>query len=204
MEENKKMSEEKLEEILEEIELPAEDKDEENAETAESSKDSKGDKKKSKKLEKELEEMKRELEKKEEALKEANNKYLTMLAEYDNFRRRSAKEKESTYSDAYADVLGQILPVIDNLERAALYGDGNAENVTKGLEMTLRGFTEVMEKMGVKEIESLGKTFDPNVHNAVMHTEDENLGEQEICEVLQKGYMIGDKVLRYAMVKVAN
>ncbi len=201
MEENKKMSEEKLEELLEEIELPAEDKAEE---AAESSKDSKCDKKKSKKLEKELEEMKKELEKKEEALKGANNKYLTMLAEYDNFRRRSAKEKESTYSDAYADVLAQILPVIDNLERAALYGDGNAENVTKGLEMTLRSFAEVMEKMGVKEIESLGKTFDPNVHNAVMHTEDENLGEQEICEVLQKGYMIGDKVLRYAMVKVAN
>lgn len=185
------MSEEKISEVLEEVEKAEED-----------AKENKADKKKDKKLQKELEDTKKELEKANEALKEANSKYLTMLAEYDNFRRRSAKEKESTYSDAYADVLSNILPVIDNLERAAAYGDG--ENVAKGLEMTLRSFSEIMEKMGVKEIEALGKTFDPNVHNAVMHTEDESLGEQEIAEVLQKGYTLGDKVLRYAMVKVAN
>ncbi|MEE0970690.1 MAG: nucleotide exchange factor GrpE, partial [Clostridia bacterium] len=161
-------------------------------------------KKKQKKLEKELEELKKSLEAKENELKEANSKYLTMLAEYDNFRRRSAKEKESTYSDAYCDVLSQILPVIDNLERAAAFSSDNPENVAKGLDMTLRSFSEILEKLGVKETESLGKTFDPNVHNAVMHTENEELGEQEICEVLQKGYMMGDKVLRYAMVKVAN
>ena len=196
MAENNKMSEEKLEEILEEIEIDEPEK--------ESEKDTKSDKKKNKKLEKELEELKKQLEERDEALKEANNKYLTMLAEYDNFRRRSAKEKESTYSDAYTDALSQILPVIDNLERAAAYSDGNAENVAKGLEMTLRSFVEVLEKMGVKEIEAIGKTFDPNLHNAVMHTEDESLGEQEICEVLQKGYIRGEKVLRYAMVKVAN
>ncbi len=199
MEESKKISEEKLDEMLNEIEqTDVEDIDEDNA------KDTKPDKKKQKKLDKEIEELKMQLTKAEEELKEKENRYLTMLAEYDNFRRRSAKEKESTYSDAYADVLGQILPVIDNLERAALYGGGNAENIAKGLEMTLRSFNEIMEKMGVKEIEAMGKTFDPEIHNAVMHTEDETLGEQEICEVLQKGYTLGDKVLRYAMVKVAN
>ncbi len=196
MTDNKDMSEEKLEDVEKEASEPCEDID--------SDKDLKNDKKKSKKLEKELEELKQQLKKAEEEIKEKESKYLTMLAEYDNFRRRSAKEKESTYSDAYADALMQILPVIDNLERAALYGGGNPENLAKGLEMTLRSFTETMEKMGVKEIESLGKTFDPNLHNAVMHTEDETLGEAEICEVLQKGYTLGDKVLRYAMVKVAN
>jgi molecular chaperone GrpE len=135
---------------------------------------------------------------------ETSDKYLRILAEYDNFRKRSAAEKERTYTDAKTDALGQILPVIDNLERAATYGGGNAENVAKGLEMTLRSFGEVMERLGVKEIEALGKTFDPELHNAVFHVDDESYGEQEIVEVLQKGYIIGDKVLRYAMVKVAN
>ncbi len=190
-----KMSEEKLEEMPEELDA----KDEETKE----------EKKKSKKcgdsaLKKELEETKKALEDANKALEDSNAKYLTMLAEYDNFRKRSASEKERTYTDAKADALMQILPVIDNLERAAVYGGGNAENVAKGLEMTLRSFGEVMERLGVKEIESLGKTFDPELHNAVFHVDDESYGEQEIVEVLQKGYMIGDKVLRYAMVKVAN
>ena len=190
-----KMSEDKLEEMPEELET----KDEETKE----------EKKKAKKsgdatLEKELEEKKKALEDAKKALEDSNAKYLTMLAEYDNFRKRSALEKERTYNDAKADALMQILPVIDNLERAATFGGGNAENVAKGLEMTLRSFSEVMEKLGVKEIESLGKTFDPELHNAVFHVDDESYGEQEIVEVLQKGYVIGDKVLRYAMVKVAN
>ena len=152
----------------------------------------------------ELEAVKKELEETKKALEESNSKYLTMLAEYDNFRKRSAFEKERTYTDAKTDTLSQILPIIDNLERAAAYGDGNAETVAKGLEMTLRSFSELMEKLGVKEIEAMGKSFDPEVHNAVFHIDDESYGEQEIVEVLQKGYLIGDKVLRYAMVKVAN
>ena len=190
-----KMSEEKLDETLNEIDP----KDEEVKE----------EKKKTKKCgdsaaKKELEEIKKALEETQKALEDSNSKYLTMLAEYDNFRKRSAAEKERTYTDAKTDALGQILPVIDNLERAATYGGGNAENVAKGLEMTLRSFGEVMERLGVKEIEALGKTFDPELHNAVFHVDDESYGEQEIVEVLQKGYIIGDKVLRYAMVKVAN
>lgn len=193
----KKMSDEKLDEILNELEPENTDGE------------IKEEKKKSKKssdaeLKKELEETKKALGEAKKTLEDSNAKYLTMLAEYDNFRKRSTAEKERTYTDAKADALGQILPVIDNLERAATYGGGNAETVVKGVEMTLRSFGEVMERLGVKEIEALGKTFDPELHNAVFHVDDESYGEQEIVEVLQKGYIIGDKVLRYAMVKVAN
>ena len=156
----------------------------------------KGDKKKIKALE-------AELEKKQAELNEANNKYMRMIAEYDNFRRRTTKEKEATYSEAYADALGELFPVIDNLERAASYKD--AENVSKGVEMTLKAFCDILEKLGVVAIDMPeDKKFDPNLHNAVMHVEDDVYGEGEIVEVLQKGYMRGERVLRYAMVKVAN
>lgn len=158
--------------------------------------------KKCKKLEAEIEKLKKELDDEKKASEESNKKYLTMLAEYDNFRRRSAKEKESAYSDAYIDVLEKILPVLDNLERAAAYKDG--ESVLHGLELTLKSFNEVLSKLGIKEIDAVGGKFDPNLHNAVMHVEDDEHSEGEVVEVLQKGYMCGDKVLRYAMVKVAN
>ena len=155
----------------------------------------KGDKKKIKALEAELAEANKKAE-------ELNEKYMRMLAEYDNFRKRSAKERESVYSDAYTDALMSILPVLDNLERAE--GCTDAEGLSQGLELTLKSFRETLEKMGVKEIESMGKTFDPNVHNAVFHVDDDSFGENEIVEVLMKGYTKGDKVIRYSMVKVAN
>ena len=158
-------------------------------------KSEKGDKKKIKTLEKELEDAKKLAE-------ETNEKYLRMLAEYDNFRKRSAKERESIYADAYTDALTSVLPVLDNLERAE--GCSDAEGLSKGLELTLKSFKETLEKMGVKEIEAMGKTFDPNLHNAVFHVDDDNYGENEIVEVLMKGYTKGDKVIRYSMVKVAN
>ena len=164
---------------------------------AEEERSSKSDKKKAKKLE-------AELEKKEAEIAEANDKYTRLFAEYDNFRKRTAKEKEGIYADAYIDALTQILPVLDNLERAAAYKDSDAETLRKGLELTLKGFYETLEKMGVKEIEAEGKTFDPNVHNAVMHVDDESFGESEVVEVFAKGYARGDKVLRHSMVKVAN
>lgn len=200
-EKKNKMTDEKVSEMMEEVEKTPDGGEEKK--TAEKS-EAKGEKKEksAKKLECELKEAKKQLEVLEGELKDSKDKYLTMLAEYDNFRRRTAKEKESTYSDAYADVLTQILPVIDNLERAAAYKDG--ESVIKGLELTLKSFSDVLAKLNIKEIESVGKTFDPNLHNAVLHVEDDSLGEGEIVEVLQKGYMCGDKVLRYAMVKVAN
>ena len=155
----------------------------------------KGDKKKIKALEEELEVVKKQAE-------ETNEKYLRMLAEYDNFRKRSAKERETIYGDAYTDALTSVLPVLDNLERAE--GCTDAEGLSKGLELTLKSFRETLEKMGVKEIEAMGKTFDPNLHNAVFHVDDESYGESEIIEVLMKGYIKGDKVIRYSMVKVAN
>lgn len=155
----------------------------------------KGEKKKLKALEAELEEAKKKAD-------EINEKYLRMLAEYDNFRKRSAKERETVYSDAYTDALTSILPILDNLERAE--GCTDAEGLSKGLELTLKSFRETLEKMGVTEIEAMGKTFDPNLHNAVFHVEDESFGESEIVEVLMKGYTKGDKVIRYSMVKVAN
>ncbi|MBQ9782978.1 MAG: nucleotide exchange factor GrpE [Clostridia bacterium] len=164
------------------------------------------DKKKWKKAEAELSELKKSLEKKDGELAELNDKYLRLCAEYDNFRKRSAKEREGIYADACADALEKILPVLDNLERAALY---NTEEVAetpvgKGLELTLKSFAETLSQLGVHEIEALGKPFDPNLHNAVMHVDDESYGENEVIEVLMKGYAKGDKVLRYAMVKVAN
>lgn len=174
-------------------------KDEKEKDTAKAA-DAKVDKKKLKKQETELADLKKKLEAKENELKEENEKYLRMMAEYDNFRKRTAKEKEGVYADAYADCIGNILPILDNLERASQ--SDNLEGVKKGLELTVKAFDDALEKMGITEVEA--KTFDPNLHNAVMHVEDDSLGEGEIVEVFQKGYVKGDKVIRYAMVKVAN
>ena len=157
-----------------------------------------GEKKKLKKAEEQIAKL-------EAAAAEANDKYMRLYAEYDNFRKRSQKEKEGLYADAYIDALTQILPILDNLERAAMYGgDDNEHPLAKGLELTLKSFAETLEKMGVSEIPALGEQFDPNVHNAVMHVEDETLGENVVAEVFMKGYIRGDKVLRHSMVKVAN
>ena len=131
---------------------------------------------------------------------DATDKYLRIIAEYDNFRKRTLKERDSIYQDAYLDAVKQLLPVVDNVERALEYA--NDEGTKKGMELIISSVHTTLEKMGVKEIET--KTFDPNVHNAVMHVEDEALGEGEIVEVFQKGYALGERVVRYAMVKVAN
>ena len=133
---------------------------------------------------------KKELEKEIEALKEElaeqNDKYLRMAAEYDNFRRRSREERDSVYENALCDTVSELLPIIDNLERAAMYDDG--EKVKEGLLMTAKTTISVFEKMGVEEFGKVGDTFDPNLHNAVLHVEDESLGDSEIVEVFQKGY----------------
>ena len=167
---------------------------------AKDAKAEKTDKKKIKKLEAELLELEKQMAAKEEERRACEDKYLRMMAEYDNFRKRSAKEKEGVYTDAYADCIANILPILDNLDRASK--SDNFEGVRKGLEMTVKAFDDALAKMGITEIET--KTFDPNRHNAVMHVDDESLGESEIVEVFQKGYAKGDKVIRYAMVKVAN
>ena len=156
------------------------------------------EKKKLKKAEAEIERLKADLAEEQE-------KYLRLYAEYDNFRRRSAKERDGIYSDAYSDAIAQILPIIDNLERAAQYSADDPESpMAKGIELTIKSCVDALNKMGVFEIEALGKPFDPNFHNAVMHVEDETFGENEIAEVFMKGYVRGDKVIRFSMVKVAN
>ena len=137
-------------------------------------------------------------------LADANDKYLRLAAEYDNYRKRTAKEKESLYADAKIDTIKALLGVYDNLERGlAQYGDEESPH-RKGLEMVFNQFKESLKKLGVETMDATGKPFDPEKHNAVMHTEDESVGENTIVEVFQKGFMIGDKVLRFAMVKVAN
>ena len=134
---------------------------------------------------------------------DVNDKYLRLAAEYDNYRKRTAKEKESIYGDAKADTIKPLLAVYDNLERGiAQYDEADAHR--QGLELILRQFSEALTKLGVTEIEAKGQPFDPEKHNAVMHVEDEEAGENTVVEVFQKGFMLGDKVLRFAMVKVAN
>ena len=156
------------------------------------------DKKRLKKAEAEVERLKAELASEQD-------KYMRLFAEYDNFRRRSAKESERIYADAYSDAVTQILPIIDNLERATQYSKDDPDSaMAKGIELTIKSCVEALNKMGVFEIEALGKQFDPNLHNAVMHVEDEAFGENEIAEVFMKGYIKGDKVIRFSMVKVAN
>jgi len=184
---------------MEEIKATATPEENETVEVKDA-KAEKAEKKKSKKLEAEVAELQKQLTAKEEELQACEDKYLRMMAEYDNFRKRSVKEKESVYADAYADCIANILPILDNLDRASK--SENFDGVKKGLEMTVKAFDDALSKMGIAEIET--KIFDPNLHNAVMHVDDEALGESEIVEVFQKGYAKGDKVIRYAMVKVAN
>ena len=130
-------------------------------------------------------------------------KYLRLAAEYDNFRKRSNKEKESIWTDVKRDTASIFLPVYDNLERA-LKQETADEAFKKGVEMTMSQLKEVMTKLGIETIDCVGKPFDPNLHNAVMHIDDENLGENIISEVFQNGFIMGEKVVRFAMVQVAN
>ena len=176
---------------------------EETTETAEGK--AKGsDKKKSKKVEAELIETQKKLEAAEAALAEEKDKYLRMLAEYDNFRRRTAKEKETIYGDATADTVKGLLPVIDTLERAAagLTPEDAESPLGKGITMTLKSAVDALTKLGVEEVPV--DAFNPDIHNAVMHVEDDSLPEGAIVAVFQKGYRKGDHIIRYAMVQVAN
>lgn len=137
-------------------------------------------------------------------LAEQQDKFLRLAAEYDNYRKRTAKEKESIYADAKIETLTAMLPVYDNLERAlAQFGDDDSPH-RKGVEMIFTQFKESLAKLGVSPIEAVGEPFDPEKHNAVMHIEDESVGENTVVEVLQQGFRLGDKVLRFAIVKVAN
>ena len=138
------------------------------------------------------------------ALAAEQDKYLRLATEYDNYRKRTAKEKESLYNDAKIDTVTALLGVYDNLERGiAQYGDEESPH-RKGLEMVFNQFKESLKKLGVETMDAVGQPFDPEKHNAVMHIEDESYGENTVVEVLQQGFTLGDKVLRFAIVKVAN
>ena len=139
----------------------------------------------------------------ESELKEEKDKYLRLMAEYDNFRKRSAKERDNIYTDVRVDTVSKFLPVYDNLERA-LAASTSDEAFKKGVEMTFNQLKEVFKKLGVEEIEAKGQSFDPSMHNAVMHVTDESLGENVVVEEFQKGFKMGEKVIRFSMVKVAN
>ncbi|HIQ61274.1 nucleotide exchange factor GrpE [Pseudoflavonifractor sp. SW1122] len=139
----------------------------------------------------------------DEKLAQAEEKYLRLAAEYDNYRKRTAKEKESAWTNAKAQTVAAFLPVYDNLERA-LKQQTTDEAYAKGVEMTMKGLQDALSGLGVELIPALGETFDPNRHNAVMHVEDDAAEENTVVEVFQQGFTCGDKVIRFAMVKVAN
>ena len=172
------------------------------AEPAEAKKPEAGEEKKHRESKREIAALREKVSELEQAVSEEKEKYLRMLAEYDNFRKRSQREREGIYTDAVSDVVGQILPIADNLERAGKFSDG--EKVAEGLRLTMNALNECLSKLGVTAFGAPGDKFDPNLHNAIMHEEDESRGEGEIVEVFQPGYKRGDKIIRYAMVKVAN
>lgn len=131
------------------------------------------------------------------------DKLLRLSAEYENYRKRTDKEKERIYTDACEDVLKNMLPVLDNLERAVAVEGSTVEALKVGVDMTIKQFIDALQKLGIEEIET-AEGFDPNLHQAVMHIQDENLDANTIAEVFQKGYRKGDKIIRFTMVKVAN
>lgn len=142
-------------------------------------------------------------DKQQEEIDKLNDKYLRLYAEYDNFRKRSQKEKDSLYGEIKTNVVTSFLPVYDNLERA-LNQTTEDEAYKKGVEMIMNQFKDTLNKLGIEEIPAMGEKFDPAIHNAVMHVDDETKGENEIVEVFQKGFKLGDKIIRFSMVKVAN
>ena len=144
-----------------------------------------------------------EFEKAQQALAQEHDSYLRLAAEYDNYRKRSQKEKDNLYTEIRSETVEKFLPVYDNLERALAQETQDAA-FKKGVEMTMSQLVSVMEKLGVESFGAAGDHFDPQLHNAVMHIEDESLGENVIAEVFQKGFKVGEKVVRFAMVKVAN
>ena len=196
MEEEKKITDEVTEEpdATEEATAP----ETEESPAPEKTKSEKADKK----LKAQLAKQKEELAALEAALAEEKDAHLRLAAEYENFRRRSATEKEGIYGDAVADAVGEILPLLDNLARAAQFTE--ADKVAEGLAMLSKMSDEMLARLGVTPFGAVGEKFDPNIHNAVMHAEDEAFGENEITDVFQTGYRRGDKIIRFAMVKVAN
>ena len=193
---------ETTEETTENEEVKQEEtKQEEKQETAENNKEASEDDDKKDELDM-LRKNKEEIKKLTNQVETLKDRFLRLTAEYENYRKRTTKEKEGIYTDACADVLKEVLPTLDNLERAYA-ADGSVEDLKKGIEMTMKGLQSSFEKIGVEEI-PVDEGFDPNLHQAVMHVEDENLDKNVVAEVFMKGYKKGDKVIRHTVVKVAN
>ena len=171
-------------------------------ETVEATAETAKKKKKPSAAETEIKALKAEIEKLTAEAKEKDDKYLRLAAEYDNFRRRSREEKDATYNVALSDTVQEILPIIDNLERASAFED--SEKVKEGLAMIASSVSTTLSKLGVESFGLPGEKFDPNLHNAIMHDEDDSERENEITDVFQKGYKKGSKIIRFAMVKTVN
>ena len=186
---DKEKMQEQTEETVENTEVKEENTAEETVETVEENKEPT---------------MEEKLEEAQKQAKDNLDKYIRQLAEFENFRKRSNSEKTAMYSNGVRDTVEKLLPVIDNFERAVEAADDKEDPMYKGVEMILKQFMEILEHLGVKEIHSKGDPIDPNVHSAVMHVDDESCDENIVVEVFQKGYTLGDKVIRPSMVKVAN
>lgn len=174
------------------------------AENAANETHEKPQKKEKKADKKELEALRAQVEKLEAELKDAKDSHLRSLAEYDNFRKRSQREKDAAYGDAKANTLSLLLPVIDNFDRAAENKTDDIDTYRKGIEMIISQFSDILKRFEVESFGEVGEEFDPNMHNAVMHTESDELGQNTIAAVFEKGYKMGDRVLRFATVQVAN
>ena len=186
---DKEKMQEQTEETVENTEVKEENTAEETVETVEENKEPT---------------MEEKLEEAQKQAKDNLDKYIRQLAEFENFRKRSNSEKTAMYSNGVRDTVEKLLPVIDNFERAVAATEDKESSTYKGIEMILKQMIDVMTAMGVEEIPAEGEPFDPNVHAAVMHIEDESCDDNVVVEVFQKGYKHGDKVIRPAMVKVAN
>ena len=151
----------------------------------------------------ELEKIKQLIETQKQDLEEKDDRLKRLMAEFENYKKRSSKERENLYGSLVADIMSSLLPILDNLEKAVEVKTED-ENFKQGIELVLKQFKEVLKQNGVTEIESIGKTFNPELHEAITSVVDENLGVQEIKEEYRKGYMIGDKVIRHSLVVVAN
>ena len=170
-------------------------------------KEEKSDKKNSKVKSKEVKELTDKVKELEAKLEEYDDRYKRMAAEYDNYRKRTAKEREGAYNEAFCDAIKEILPVIDNLERALSFADAQStadDKLAEGVVMTMKQLADTFTKLGIETIGEKGEKFDPELHNAVMHGEDETMGENEISDVFQRGYRKGDRIIRHAMVKQVN
>ena len=201
--------------MSEENKQPLEEQEEMNSETQagavqeapQAEEAEKPDKKPKKKKEKGYTFTREQVEQMELAAKQlesVKDQFTRLTAEYDNYRKRTTKEKDNIYQDAKADTVKAFLEVYDNLARAAAAEGGEESPHKKGLEMIFQQYKDILTKLGVTEIEAEGQLFDPEKMNAVMHIDDENLGENEVAQVFQAGFMLGDKVIRYAIVQVAN